>query len=126
MKTVIATDLAPVAIGAYSQAIKTGNIVYVSGQIALNPKTMEVVSDLFSDQVSQVLDNLSAVADAADAALSDIVKLTVYLTDINNFAILNEVMTQRFEQPFPARAVVEVSALPKGVLVEMDAILSID
>ncbi len=126
MKKVIETDLAPAAIGAYSQAIKAGSAAYISGQIGLDPTTMEVVSDSFNDQAMQVIDNLSVVANAAGGSLADIVKLTVYLTDLDDFGVLNELMTQRFEQPFPARAVVEVSALPKGVLVEMDAILSID
>jgi len=123
MKKIIQTNKAPSAIGAYSQAVKAGDTVYISGQIALNPDTSEVESDRFLDQASQVFDNLSAIAEASGGSLSDIVKLTVFLIDLNDFSALNELMAERIPNPYPARAVVEVSALPKGVMVEMDAVL---
>ena len=122
-KTIIETPLAPSAIGAYSQAVKVDNTVYISGQIPLEPETMQVCAGDFKAQLSQVFDNLNAVATAAGGSLADIVKLQVYLTDLNDFSALNEVFDQRLAAPFPARAAVEVSALPKGVAVEMDAVL---
>lgn len=123
MKQVIGTSGAPKAIGTYSQAIKSGSTVYMSGQIPLDPETMEIVSGDFKSRVKRVFDNLSAVAEAAGASLSHIVKLTIYLTDMECFPDVNEVMAEYFEEPYPARAVIAVSALPKGVDVEMDAIL---
>lgn len=124
-KTPIETTQAPAAIGTYSQAIKVDNTVYLSGQIPLAPETMEVIDGDIKQMIQQVFDNLSAVAEAAGGTLSDIVKLTVYLTDLDNFALVNEVMANNFEAPFPARAAVGVKALPKQVPVEMDAIMLI-
>lgn len=123
MKKIIHTDNAPAAIGTYSQAVQAGNTIYISGQIPLNPKTMLMVTTDFPAQVKQVFENLNAVVTAADAQLSDIVKLTVYLRDMTQFSIVNEVMATYFVAPFPARAVIEVSRLPKEANVEMDAIV---
>ena len=125
-KTIISTPLAPQAIGTYSQAVKIDNTVYLSGQIPLNPETMDVVDGDISVQIRRVFDNLNAVAEAAGGNLSDIVKLNVFLTDLNNFPIVNEIMAEYFSQPYPARAAVGVAALPKGVAVEMDAIMIIE
>lgn len=122
-KTIISTPLAPQAIGTYSQAIKVDNTVYLSGQIALNPATMQVVEGDISVQIRRVFDNLKAVTEAAGGNLADIVKLNVFLTDLGNFPIVNEIMAEYFSQPYPARAAVGVAALPKGVGVEMDAIM---
>jgi reactive intermediate/imine deaminase len=123
MKKQIQTDNAPAAIGTYSQAIQAGNTVYISGQIPLNPKTMKMVVSDFHAQVKQAFDNLKAVAIAAGGDLSQIVKLTIYLQDMNQFAIVNEIMATYFEKPYPARAVVEISRLPKDADIEMDAIM---
>ncbi|QID16747.1 RidA family protein [Nitrogeniibacter mangrovi] len=123
-KQIIATDHAPAAIGTYSQAVRTGNTVYLSGQIGLDPATMTLV-DGFEAQTRRVFDNLKAVAEAAGGALGDVVKLNIYLTDLANFATVNEIMATYFEQPYPARAAVGVKELPKGALVEADAILVI-
>ncbi len=123
MKQTIKTDKAPAAIGAYSQAVRAGDSVYISGQIPLDPVTMHVVEGGFKAQAERVFQNIVAIAEAADASLEQAVKLTVYLTDLDNFADLNEVMADFVSEPFPARAAVEVSALPKGVLVEIDAVL---
>jgi len=125
-KVIISTDNAPAAIGPYSQAVKVGATVYLSGQIPLNPNDMEIVSESFSEQAEQVFKNLAAVAQVAGGNLSNAVKLTVYLTDLNNFAGLNEVMSNYFSEPYPARAAIEVSALPKGALIEIDAVLCLD
>lgn len=122
-KEAIHTDNAPAAIGTYSQAIKANNVVFLSGQIPLNPATMEVVDGDFEARARRVFDNLAAVAKAAGGSLDDIVKLTVFLTDLDNFATVNSVMEDSFQQPFPARAAVGVAALPKGVDVEADAIM---
>lgn len=122
-KTIISTDRAPAAIGTYSQAVKVDNTVYISGQIPLDPVAMEMVSDDFSEQAVQVFKNLIAVAEAAGGSLSDAVKLNVYLTDLNDFAALNEVMSDYMQEPFPARAAVQVAALPRGAQVEIDAVL---
>ena len=122
--TIVSTDSAPAAIGTYSQAVKTGNLTFISGQIPLDPKTMEMVSDDFVPQAKQVFRNLSAVADEAGPGLAGCVKLTVYLTDLNDFQALNEVMAEYVAEPYPARAAVQVSALPKGARIEIDAILS--
>ncbi len=119
----IHTADAPGAIGAYSQAIRVGDTVYLSGQIALDPTTMELVSDEAEAQVRQVLDNLRAVARASGGSFADMVKLTVYLTDLRHFGTVNAVMTEYFSEPFPARAALGVAALPRGALVEMDAVL---
>lgn len=124
-KAVINTDKAPAAIGPYSQAIKAGNTVYLSGQIPLNPETMEMVSEDFETQARQVFTNLQAVCEEAAGSLGDIVKLNLYLVDLDNFAIVNKVMEEFFSQPFPARAAVGVKALPKGSQVEADAVMVI-
>ena len=124
-KTVIHSDNAPAAIGTYSQAIKAGNTVYMSGQIPLDPKTMELV-DGFEAQTVQVFENLKAVAEAAGGSLKDIVKLNIFLTDLGNFAPVNEVMSRYFQQPYPARAAIGIAALPKGAQVEMDAVLVLE
>lgn len=123
MKQVVGTHLAPKAIGTYSQAVKAGNTVYLSGQIPLMPESMELVEGDFKSQVCQIFDNLAAVAEAAGGNLSDAVKLTIYLLDMNNFSKVNEVMAEYFQEPYPARAVVGVAALPKNVSVEVDAVL---
>lgn len=114
---------APEAIGPYSQAVKVGDVVYLSGQIPLVPETMTVVDGDFSAQVRRVFDNLSAVAKASGGSLQDIVKLNIFLTDLSYFGTVNEIMTEYFEQPYPARAAIGVASLPKDVPVEMDAIL---
>ena len=119
----ISTDKAPSAIGAYSQAIKAGYFIFMSGQITLDPSTMEIVSDDFSEQVVQVLKNLNAVANEANCSLDDIIKITVYLKNLEDFQSVNTAMSKMFTEPYPARAAVEVSRLPKDVLVEMDAII---
>jgi len=124
-KRIIQTDNAPQAIGTYSQAIKVDNTVYLSGQIPLVPETMEIAEGDISDHIRQVFNNLQAVAVASGGTLHDIVKLNVFLTDLSNFPIVNEIMSEYFTQSFPARAAVGVSALPKGVGVEMDAIMII-
>lgn len=122
-KSLVETSAAPRAIGTYSQAIKSGNTVYLSGQIPLSAQTMEIVSAEIRPQVVQVFDNLRAVAAASQATLDHAVKLTVYLTDLAHFPIVNEVMARYFTAPFPARATVQVAALPRGALIEVDAIL---
>lgn len=119
----ITTRSAPAAIGAYSQAVHAGEWVYVSGQIPLDPVSMQIVGDDFTAQAQQVFMNLTAVAEAAGGSLNDAVKLTVYLTDLNDFASLNEIMVNYVAQPYPARAAVQVAALPKGVKIEIDAVL---
>lgn len=124
-KQSIHTDNAPAAIGTYSQAIQTGGLVFISGQIPLVPDTMEVVEGDFETRARQVFSNLEAVAKAAGGSLNDAVKLTIFLTDLDNFAAVNAVMEEFFEQPFPARAAVGVASLPKGVDVEADAILAV-
>lgn len=124
-KKLITTDQAPQAIGAYSQAVISNNMLYVSGQIPLEPSGMEIVDQSFDAAADQVLNNLEAICKAANCSLDNIVKLTIYLTDLNNFNTLNAIMEKRFTKPFPARATIEVSALPKGVTVEMDAIVEI-
>ena len=121
----IHTDSAPAAIGTYSQAVKINNTVYLSGQIPLDPQTMELASDEISDQVSQVFRNLAAVCAASGGDLSNIVKLNIFLTDLSHFPIVNEIMGQYFNEPYPARAAIGVRALPKGSQVEMDGILVI-
>ncbi|MDA1342373.1 MAG: RidA family protein [Methyloglobulus sp.] len=122
-KTIINTELAPQAIGTYSQAIKVNDTVYLSGQIPLVPETMMLVEGDISAQITQVFNNLKAVAEAADGNLSDFVKLNVFLVDLANFPIVNEIMGQFFQAPYPARAAVGVAALPKAAQVEMDAIM---
>ncbi|BBI54804.1 MULTISPECIES: RidA family protein [Halomonadaceae] len=124
-KAVINTSKAPAAIGPYSQAIKAGNTVYLSGQIPLDPATMAIVSEDFEAQARQVFTNLQAVCEEAAGSLSDIVKLNLYLVDLDNFAIVNQVMEEFFTAPFPARAAVGVKALPKGSQVEAEAVMVI-
>jgi len=122
-KEAIHSNNAPAAIGTYSQAIRNGNIVFLSGQIPLVPATMQVASGNFEARARQVFENLKNVAEAAGGSLDDAVKITVFLTDLDNFATVNTVMEDYFEQPFPARAAVGVASLPKGVDVEADAVL---
>lgn len=124
-KTIIYTDKAPQAIGTYSQAVKVNNTVYLSGQIPLHPETMQVVEGDISVHIHRVFDNLKAVAEAAGGDFSNFVKLNVYLTDLAHFPLVNEIMGEYFQQPYPARAAVGVAALPKGVSVEMDAIMEL-
>ena len=124
-KQPIHSDNAPAAIGTYSQAIRVGDFVFMSGQIPLVPATMEIVEGDFSARARQVFDNLKAVAEAAGGNLNQVVKLTIFLTDLDNFAAVNEVMQDYFDEPFPARAAVGVASLPKGVDVEADAILAL-
>jgi reactive intermediate/imine deaminase len=121
----IQTDNAPQAIGTYSQAIQSGDTVYLSGQIPLLPETMELVEGDMQAQIRQVFDNLSAVCSAAGGSLTNVVKLNVFLTDLNCFPLVNTVMAEYFAQPYPARAVVGVAALPRGAAVEMDAVMTL-
>jgi reactive intermediate/imine deaminase len=122
-RAVIQTDKAPEAIGTYSQAVKVGDTVYLSGQIPLDPVTRELIVGEMRAQVMRVFENLRAVAEAAGGSLADIVKLNVYLTDLAHFPLVNHVMSQYFREPYPARAALGVAALPKGAAVEMDAVL---
>ena len=124
-KETIHSDNAPAAVGTYSQAVKVGQFVFLSGQIPLVPGTMKVAEGDFKARARQVFENLKAVAEAAGGGLDDAVKLTLFLTDLDNFAAVNEVMAEYFAEPYPARAAVQVSALPKGVDVEADAILAL-
>lgn len=126
MKSIIQTDNAPQAIGTYSQAVKVDNTVYISGQIPLDPASMEVVEGGIEAEITRVFDNLQAVAEASGGGLADIVKLNIFLTDLGNFPTVNEIMATYFQQPYPARAAIGVSALPKGVGVEMDAVLVVE
>ena len=119
----VQTDAAPQAIGTYSQALAVEGTVYLSGQIPLDPDTMQIVAGGIRREVEQVLANLAAVAAAAGAGLKDIVKLTVYLTDLNDFETVNQVMAGEFDEPYPARAAVQVAALPRGARVEIDGVL---
>jgi len=124
-KIIIQTSLAPTAIGTYSQAVQVGKTVYLSGQIGLDPVSMELV-DGIEAQVRRVLTNIRAVTDAAGGTMADIVKLNVFLIDLNNFALVNSIMTEYFSEPYPARAAVVVASLPKGALVEADAVMVLD
>ena len=124
-KQTIHTDSAPAALGTYSQAIKVGQFVFLSGQVPLVPATMEIVDGDFAARARQVFDNLKAVAEEAGGSLNDAVKITIFLTDLGNFAAVNEVMAEYCDEPYPARAAVQVSALPRGVDIEADAILAI-
>jgi reactive intermediate/imine deaminase len=124
-REIIRTDRAPQAIGTYSQAVKTGSTVYLSGQIPLVPETMEMVEGDIEDQIRRVFDNLSAVAQAAGGELSDVAKLNVFLTDLSHFPIVNQVMADYFSEPYPARAAIGVAALPKDAEVEMDAVMEL-
>ena len=125
-KNIIHTDQAPAAIGTYSQAVRHGDLVFLSGQIPLVPATMEMVGGSFEDRVRQVFDNLTAVCQASGGSLQDIVKLTVFLTSMDNFPRVNAIMGEYFSEPYPARAAIGVSELPKGTDVEMDAIMVLD
>ncbi|HRF87306.1 MAG: RidA family protein [Cellvibrionales bacterium] len=124
-KAVIQTEKAPAAIGTYSQAIKVNNTVYLSGQIPLDPVSMQMVDGDMRAQITQVFENLSAVCEAAGGSLKDIVKLNIFLTDLAHFALVNEVMAQYFVQPYPARAAVGVASLPRAAQVEMDGVMVI-
>ncbi len=122
-KQIIHTDEAPAAIGTYSQAVRHGDTVYISGQIPLDPKTMEMVNDSIESEIHQVFRNLTAVAVAAGGSLADVAKLNIYLTDLAHFPSVNEIMAKYVPEPFPARAAIGVSSLPKGARVEADAVL---
>ena len=122
-KKIIYTEKAPKAIGPYSQAVSAGGFTFVSGQIAINPETGDLMNASIKDQAEQVLKNLIAICEEAKGSLADIVKITIYITNKNDFAVVNETMQKYFSEPYPARATVEVSALPLGVNVEMDAVL---
>lgn len=124
-KATISTTNAPAAIGTYSQAVKSSSTVYLSGQIPLDPESMAIVGDDFPSQAHQVFKNLSAVCVAASGELQDMVKLNIYLTDLDNFAALNDIMCQYFSEPYPARAAIGVNALPKGSLIEIDGVMVI-
>lgn len=125
-REIIKTDQAPAAIGAYSQAVRVGDTVYLSGQIPLDPVTLQLVEGDMEAQIRQVFDNLAAVARAAGGHLADTVKLNVFLTDLSHFALLNRVMAEYFPEPYPARAAIGVASLPRGAQVEMDAILVLE
>ena len=125
MHEIISTPNAPKAIGTYSQAVRHGDTVYLSGQIALNPETMEMIEGEIAERIHQVFKNLSAVCEAAGGSLQDIVKLNIFLTDMSHFATVNEVMSQYFKEPYPARAAVAVKELPKGTDVEMDGVMAL-
>jgi reactive intermediate/imine deaminase len=122
-KSIIHSDAAPKAIGTYSQAVKVGDTVYLSGQIPLDPESMELVQGDIADQIARVFDNLKAVSEAAGGELGNIVKLNVFLTDLSHFPIVNQVMATYFQPPYPARAAIGVAALPKGAQVEMDGVM---
>jgi reactive intermediate/imine deaminase len=122
-RTIIQTDNAPAAIGTYSQAVKVGNTIYLSGQIPLDPKTMQLVDGDIDAHIVRVFENLRAVAEAGGASLNDVAKLNVFLTDLGNFARVNEIMARYFTQPYPARAAIGVASLPRGAQVEMDAVI---
>tara|TARA_R110000737_G_scaffold1063_2_gene3052 strand:+ start:2479 stop:2868 length:390 start_codon:yes stop_codon:yes gene_type:complete len=125
MKTIISTDLAPSAIGTYSQAVKVNNTVYLSGQIPLVPETMEIISEDFTEQTQQVFKNIVAVCEAAGGNINDMVKVNIFLQDLANFATVNEIMSQYFQKPYPARAAVQVARLPKDVAIEIDGIMEL-
>jgi len=125
MKSIVKTDHAPSAIGTYSQAVKANSTVYLSGQIPLVPETMEVVSDDFAEQAEQVFKNLSAVCHAAGGDINNMVKVNVFMTDLSNFATVNEVMSRYFNEPYPARAAIEISKLPRDVAIEIDGIMEL-
>lgn len=122
-REIIKTDQAPAAIGAYSQAVKVGDTVYLSGQIPLDPASMQLVEGGMEAQIRRVFENLAAVAYASGGSLADTVKLNVFLTDLSHFALLNQIMAEYFREPYPARAAIGVAALPRGAPVEMDAVL---
>lgn len=122
----IHSNLAPAAIGTYSQAIRSGNTIYLSGQIPLDPQTMQLCSEDIKEQIQQVFDNLTAVCHAAGGNFKQIVKLNVYLTDLSHFSLINETMARYFTEPYPARAAIQVSALPRGAKVEVDGIMVVE
>lgn len=124
MKQVISTDKAPAAVGTYSQAIRSGNLLFISGQIPLDPQTMELKQG-FAEQTRQVFDNLKAVTEAAGGNMSQIIKINIFVMDLANFAELNTIMAEYFEEPYPARAAVQVAGIPKGAEVEMEAIVDL-
>jgi 2-iminobutanoate/2-iminopropanoate deaminase len=126
MREIISTPNAPKAVGTYSQAVKCGNTVYVSGQIALNPATGEMVQTSFEAEVRRVFDNLQAIVAAAGGSFAQVAKVTVFITDFNDFPVLNKVMAEYFVEPYPARATVQVSALPKGANVEIECVVELD
>ena len=125
MKTIVNTDKAPSAIGTYSQAVKVGNTVYLSGQIPLVAETMTIVEGGFAEQADQVFKNLVSVCEAAGGSINDMVKVNIFLQDLENFAQVNEIMSKYFSQPYPARAAVQVARLPKDVDIEIDGIMEI-
>ena len=124
-REIVRTERAPQAIGTYSQAVRVGSTVYLSGQIPLVPETMEMVEGNMEAQIRRVFENLSAVAEAAGGSLADVVKLNVFLTDLSHFPLVNQVMADYFDEPYPARAAVGVAALPKDAAVEMDAVMEL-
>ncbi len=124
-REIISTSKAPQAIGTYSQAVKCGSTVYMSGQIPLDPETMELVDGSMEDSIVRVFENLKAVAEAAGGSLQSVAKLNIFLIDLGHFSLVNEVMARYFDQPYPARAAVAVAALPKGAQIEMDAVLEL-
>jgi reactive intermediate/imine deaminase len=124
-REIIRSDQAPQAIGTYSQAVKVGRTVYLSGQIPLDPQTMEMVDGGIEAEIRRVLDNLTAVARAAGGSLDDIVKLNVFLVDLGHFALVNQAMADYFQEPYPARAAIGVAALPRGAQVEMDGVMEL-
>lgn len=126
MLTIISTPNAPQAVGTYSQAVRCGNTVYVSGQIPLDPASGQLVQDSMELQIRRVFDNLQAIVVAAGADFSKVAKLNVFLTDLAHFALLNQIMAEYFKQPYPARAAIQVAALPKGAAVEMDCVVELD
>ena len=123
-KEIISTENAPQAIGPYSQAVKAGGLMFISGQIPLNPETGDLISGSIEDEANQVLQNIKSICEAAGHGMEDIVKITIFLTDLGNFATVNEVMKKHFSEPYPARATVEISGLPLGVNIEIEAIVS--
>ncbi len=125
-REIIRTDQAPAAIGAYSQAVKVGDTVYLSGQIPLDPATMQLVEGDMAAQIRRVFDNLATVARAGGGSLADTIKLNVFLIDLGHFALVNQIMAEYFQEPYPARAVIGVAALPRGAQVEMDAVLALE
>ncbi len=124
-KAIIQTDNAPEAIGTYSQAVKAGTTVYLSGQIPLVPATMQLVSDDFAEQAKQVFENVKAVCEAAGGTINDLAKINIYLTDLSHFATVNEIMSGYFNQPYPARAAIGVKALPKEAQIEIDGVMEL-
>ncbi len=125
-RTIIATNAAPKAVGTYSQAVKCGSTVYVSGQIPLDPASGELESRSMEAQIRRVFDNLQAIVTAAGADFSKVAKLNVFLTDLSHFALLNQIMAEYFKEPYPARAAIQVAALPKGAAVEMDCVVEME